>query len=156
MVSTNPCTGAKSDAISASTANEPMPGQANTFSTSTLAPSRNEDQPGEEHRQRYPSGRHYPADMIDDRPGPRRGQDTERYRDQHRDDEAEQRQLGRSRQPGANVAGDRLPGGERGAEVAVCEVGDIAAELHDQRLVEAELDADLLDRFLRGCRPREI
>ena len=43
MVSTKPCTGAKSDAISASTANEPMPGQANTFSTSTLAPSRNEN-----------------------------------------------------------------------------------------------------------------
>ena len=43
MVSTKPCNGAKSDAISASTANEPMPGQANTFSTSTLAPSRNEN-----------------------------------------------------------------------------------------------------------------
>ena len=35
--------GAKSDAISASTANDPMPGQAKTFSTSTLAPSRNEN-----------------------------------------------------------------------------------------------------------------
>ncbi len=43
MVRTKPCSGAKSDAISASTANEPIPGQANTFSTNTLAPSRNEN-----------------------------------------------------------------------------------------------------------------
>ena len=37
----------------------------------------------------------------------------------------------------------RLSGGQRGAEIAVGEIDDIAAELHDQRLVEAELDRAL-------------
>jgi hypothetical protein len=33
----------------------------------------------------------------------------------------------------------------------MAEIGDVAAELNDQWLVEAELDADLLDRlFVRG------
>ena len=33
------------------------------------------------------------------------------------------------------------------------EIADVAAELHDQRLVEAELHADLLDRLLVAAGP---
>ena len=51
---------------------------------------------------------------------------------------------------------DRLAGGERGAEIAAREIGDVAAELDDQRLVEAELHADLLDRLLGGGGAGEI
>ena len=115
-----------------------------------------QDQPGEEHRQRHARGRHHAADMVDDRARPRRRQNAERHRDRHGDDEAEQRQLGGGRQPIADFGRDRLAGGERIAEIAVREVGDVAAELHDQRLVEAELHADLLDRFLGGGGSGEI
>ncbi len=115
-----------------------------------------QDQPGEEHRQRDAGGRDHAAEMIDERSRLGRGEDAERHRDQHRDDQAEQRQLGRGRQAVADVGHDRLAGGERCAEIAAREVGHVVAELHDQRLVEPELDADLLDRLLGRGGPREI
>ena len=115
-----------------------------------------QDQAGEEHRQRHARGRDHAAGMIDQRAGPGRRQDAERHRDQHRDDQAEQRQLGRGRQPGLDFLADRLAGGQRVAEIAVREIVDVAAELHDQRLVEAELHADLLDRLLGRGGPGEI
>ena len=57
-----------------------------------------QDQPGEEHRQRHAGGRDHAAGMVDERSRFGRGEDAERHRDQHRDDQAEQRQLGRGRQ----------------------------------------------------------
>ena len=64
--------------------------------------------------------------------------------------------LGRGRQTGLDLVSDRLSGGERVAEVAACQIADVTDELHVERLVEAELYADLLDRLLGGGRPGEI
>ena len=86
--------------------------------------------------------------MVDPRAGPGRGENAERNRDHDRDDEAEQRQFGGRRQAVADFGRDRLAGGERIAEIAMGEIVGVAEELLDQRLVEAELLADLLDRLL--------
>ena len=115
-----------------------------------------QDQAGEEHRQRHAGGRDDAAGVIDQRIRPRRRQDAERHRDDDGDDEAEQRQFRRRRQPRAQFGQHRLPGGQRIAEIAVGEIDDVAAELLDQRLVEAELDADFLDRLRRRGRSGEI
>ncbi len=115
-----------------------------------------QDQAGKEHRQRYAERRDDAAGVIDQRIRPRRRQDAERHRDNDRDEETEQGQLGRGRQPGAQFGQHRLTGGQRVAEIAVAEVDDIAAELLDQRLVEAELDADFLDGLRRRRGAGEI
>ena len=94
--------------------------------------------------------------MVDQRARLGRGQNAERDRDDDRNDQTEQRQLGRGRQPIADLGRDRLAGGERVAEIAVRQIDDVAEELHDQRLVEAELVADLLDRLLRRGGAGEI
>src|SRR5438093_759900 len=54
----------------------------------------------------------------------------------------------------AKFSRDRLACGERIAKIAMCEIAGITEELLDQRLVEAEFLADLLDRLLarRGAR----
>ena len=72
------------------------------------------------------------------------------------DDQAEQRQLGRGRQPRRDFAHDRPAGGERIAEIAVGEVVDIAQKLLGQRLVEAERFADIGDRLRRRRGAGEI
>ena len=115
-----------------------------------------QDQAGEEYRQRYAERRDEAAGVIDQRVRPRRREDAERHRDHDGDQKAEQGQLGRCRQPRAQFGQHRLPGGQRVAEIAVAEVDDIAAELLDQRLVEAELDADFLDRLRRRRGPGKI
>ena len=81
-----------------------------------------QDQAGEEHRQRHAGGRDHAAGVIDERARPRGGEDPERHRDRHRHDQPEQRELGRGRQPGADLGRHRLAGGERIAEVAAREV----------------------------------
>ena len=116
-----------------------------------------QDQPGEEHRQRYARGRDDAAGVIDERVRPRRRQDAERHRDQHRDDQAEQRQLGRGRQPGLDLVADRLAGGQRIAEIAAREIVDVAARTaRSSGLSRPSLHADLLDRLLGGGGPGEI
>ena len=105
-------------------------------------------QAGKEHRQRYAGGRRYPAEMVDPRARPGRGQHAERDRDHDRNQQPEQRQFGGSRQAVADFGRDRLAGGQRIAEIAMGEIVGVAEELLDQRLVEAEFLADLLDRFL--------
>ena len=115
-----------------------------------------QDQAGEEHRQRYAGRRDYPAGVIDDRVRPCRRHDAERHRDQHRDDQAKQRQLGRRRKPRLDLVAHGLAGGERVAEVAVREIGDVLHELDVERLVEPELHADLLDGFLGGGGAGEV
>ena len=115
-----------------------------------------QNQAGEEHRQRHARGGDHAAGMVDQRAGMCRRRDAERHRDQHRHQQAEQRQLGRRRQPALDLLADRLAGGQRIAEVAVGQIVDVIAELHDERLVETKLDADLLDRLLGRGRPREI
>src|SRR4051794_17311403 len=94
--------------------------------------------------------------MIDPRSRPRRRQHAEWNRDDDRDDEAEQRQLGGGRQAGADLGCDRLARRERIAEIALGEIVGVAEELLDQRLVEAEFFPDLLDGFLRCGGPSEI
>ena len=74
----------------------------------------------------------------------------------HRQDQAEQRQLGGGRQARADLGRDRLAGGQRIAEIAARQIGDVVAELLEQRLVEAELLPDLLDRLLGRGGPGEI
>jgi hypothetical protein len=86
--------------------------------------------------------------MIDPRTRPGGGQHAERNGDHDRHKEAQQRQLGRGRQAVADFGGDRLACGQRIAEIAMREIVGVAEELLDQRLVEAELLADLLDRLL--------
>ena len=113
-------------------------------------------QPGEEHRQRHAGGRRHAAEMVDPRARPGRRQHAERHRDHDRDEQAEQRQFGRGRQAVADFGGDRLAGGERIAEIAMREIVDVAEELLEQRLVETELLADLLDRLLGRGGPGEI
>ena len=89
--------------------------------------------------------------MVDPRARAGGGEHAEWQRDHDRDEKAEQRQFSRSRQAVADFGRDRLAGGERIAEIAMREIGGIAEELFDQRLVEAEFLADLLDRlFVRG------
>jgi hypothetical protein len=51
---------------------------------------------------------------------------------------------------------DRLPGGEGVAEITPRQIADVTDELDVKRLVEAELDADLLDRLLGSGRPGEV
>ncbi len=94
--------------------------------------------------------------MVDPRAGTGGGEHAERQRDRDRDDEAEQRQFGRGRQAIADFSRDGLAGGERIAEIAMCKIGGVAEELLDQRLVEAEFLADLLDRLLGRRRSRKI
>ena len=81
-------------------------------------------------------------------------------RDHDRDDEAEQRELGGRRQAVADFGRDRLAGGQRVAEIAMREIVGVADELLGQRLVEAELLADLRrsppwSRRARRNRPRD-
>ena len=96
------------------------------------------------------------AGMIDERALLHRGEDAERHRDQHRDDEADSVSSAEAGSREAMSVEHRLAGGQRLAEIAVGEVDDIAHELLRQRLVEAELLADLLDRLRRRRRPGEI
>ena len=49
---------------------------------------------------------------------------------------AEQRQLGRSRQPGQQLAHDRLAGAQRDAEIAARQLSEIIQELQRQAAVE--------------------
>ncbi len=105
-------------------------------------------QAGEEHRQRHAGGGGDATEMIDPATRPCRRKHAERQRDRNRDDEAEQGQLGGGRQAIADFGRDRLAGGQRIAEIAMSEILCVAEELLDQRLVEAELLPDLLDRFL--------
>ena len=86
--------------------------------------------------------------MIDNRIWPRRGEDPERHGDHHRDEQSEQRELGRGGKTRPDLVTDRLPRGERIAEIPVREVTDIAHELQIERLVEAERSPNLLDRLL--------
>ena len=58
-----------------------------------------QQQPGEEHRQRHAGRRHDAADVVDPRALLDRGENAERNGDRHGDDQAEQRQFGRGRQP---------------------------------------------------------
>ena len=115
-----------------------------------------EQQPCEENGERHASGRDDAAGVIDKRALLHCGDNAERHGDRHRHEQAEQGQFGRSGQPGRNIGDDRLAGGERGAEVAVRKVRDIAQELLGPRAVEPELGTDLLDRLRRRRRPREI
>ena len=94
--------------------------------------------------------------MIDPRPLPQRRQYAERHRDQHGEQQAEERKLGRCRQPVRDLAQHRLTRCERHAEIAVREIGHVAPELHDQRLIEAELMLDDGDRLLGRDRPGEV
>ncbi len=94
--------------------------------------------------------------MVDQRALLDRGENAERHRDQHRDDEPHQGEFRRRRQARGDVGDDRLPGRQRLAEVAMGEIDDVAQELLRQRLVEAELLADVLDRLRARRRPREI
>jgi len=94
--------------------------------------------------------------MIDPRTRFCGGENAERDRDHDRDDEAEQRQFGGSRQPIADFGRDRLAGGEGIAEIAVGEIIGVAEELFDQRLVEAKFFTDLLDRLLARRGTSEI
>src|SRR5262245_18066439 len=94
--------------------------------------------------------------MVDDGVRPRRRKNSERHRDRHRYHEPEKGELGRGRQARLDLVSDRLPGGERVAEVAARQIADVTHELYVERLVEAELDADLLDRLLGGGGPGEI
>ena len=57
-----------------------------------------EQQPGEEHRQRYARGRDHAAGMVDQRALLDCGENAERHRDQHRDDEPHQGKFRRRRQ----------------------------------------------------------
>ena len=102
----------------------------------------------EEHRQRHPGGRGHATEMVDPRARAGCGEYAERQRDGNRNDKAEQCQLGRCRQAIADFSRDRLACCERIAEIAVGEIGGVTEELLDQRLVEAEFLADLLDRLL--------
>ena len=113
-------------------------------------------QSGEEHRQRHAGRRGDAAEMVDPRAGPGRGENAERDRDHDRNHKPEQRQFGGRRQAVADFGRDRLAGGERIAEIAMREIVGIAEELFDQRLVEAEFLADLLDRLLGRGGTREI
>ena len=115
-----------------------------------------QQQAGEEHRQRHTRGCDDPAGVVDERALLHGGEDAERHRDQHRDDEAHQGQLRRGGQARGDIVEHRLAGGERLAEIAMGEVDDIAHELLGQRLVEAELLADLFDRLRARGRPGEI
>ena len=115
-----------------------------------------QDQAGEEHRQRHPRRRHHPAGVVDERVGVGGGEDAERHRDPHGEDQPEQGQLGGGRQPRADLGRHRLAGGERRPHVAARQVAHVADELLRQRLVEAELHPDLLDRLLGGGGPGEV
>ncbi len=115
-----------------------------------------QQQPGEEHRQRDAGRGREAAEMIDPGIRPRCRENAERQRDRHGDEQTEQGQLGRGRKAVADLGRNRLAGGQRVAEIAARKVSDIAAELHGQRFVEPEVLADLLDRFLGRCRTREI
>ena len=81
-------------------------------------------------------------------------------KDAHRHDQPEQRKFGRSGQTVANFGDDRLPRGERLAEVALRQVADIVDELLRQRFVEAQILTHQRDRFGRrvGARgePRRV
>ena len=109
----------------------------------------NQDQAGEEHRQRHAGCRDDTAGLIDQRVRLGRRQNAERHRDHDRDNEPEQGQLRGRRQSVAQLGRDRLSGGERRAEIAMGEIDHIAAELLDQRLVEAKIDPHLLDSLGR-------
>ena len=110
-----------------------------------------EQQPGEEHRQRHAGRRHDPAEMVDPGALLHRRQHAQRNGDDDGQDQGEQGELGRGRQAGGDLGHHRLAGAERVAEIAVRQIADIGDELLGQRLVEAELGADLGDR-LRACR----
>ena len=75
---------------------------------------------------------------------------------EHGDQQAEQRQFGRCRQPRGEFGKHRPAGGERIAEIAVGEVVDVAHELLRQRLVQPERLADLGDRLRRRRGAGEI
>ena len=106
-----------------------------------------EQQPGEEDRQRHAGRRHDPAEMVDPGALLHRRQHAQRNGDDDGQDQGEQRELGRGRQAGGDLGHHRLAGGERVAEIAVQQIADIGDELLGQRLVEAELGADLRDRL---------
>ena len=116
-----------------------------------------QDQPGEEHRQRHARRRDHAAGMVDQRAGvaspPRMPSGTAISIDTIRPSSVSSADAG-SR--ALDLLADRLAGGQRIAEIAVGEIVDVVAELHDQRLVEAKLHPDLLDRLLGRGRSGEI
>ena len=115
-----------------------------------------QQQAGEEHRQRHAGGRDNSAGMIDPRALFDRGQNAERHGDDDRQDQAEQGEFGGSRQAAGDFGRHRPAGRQRIAEIAMREIVDVAHELFRQRPVEAEAFADVGDRLRRCRRTGEI
>ena len=87
-------------------------------------------------------------------PGLRRREHPDRDPDDDGEGEGGQPELERLRQRFADQVVDRRPVGERLAEVTLDEVAEVAAVLHDERLVEAEVLLDQLHRLGRRVRGR--
>jgi len=115
-----------------------------------------QQQPGEESRQRHAECRDDPAEIVQPPIRLQRRQHAERDADAAREQQPEQRQLGGSGQAGDQLRQHRLPGRDRQPEIAARQIADIVEKLHRQAAVEAERGADLRDRFRRRRRPREI
>jgi hypothetical protein len=77
-----------------------------------------EQQAGEEVRQRHPRGGQHAAEMIHPGPGPGGRENTERQGDRDRQQEPARGQLEGGREPADQVASDRLAGGQRLHEVS--------------------------------------
>ena len=75
---------------------------------------------------------------------------AERYPDQRREQDRDDGQFQRRRQACGEIMDDRLLREHADAEIALCDIDDIAPELHRQRLVEAETLAHLLQLRGRG------
>ena len=102
------------------------------------------DHPGPEDRHRMPEQRHDPHQVVGRPVLPDRRPDPERDAEPRPEQDREGRELDRRRHHRRDVLGHRLPGPERGPEVAAQRVAEIPRELHVDRLVHPQLLVDLL------------
>ena len=80
-------------------------------------------------------------------------QHAERYGYGERQCKGRQGKFQRGGQAAAHIGGDRLPGGQRAAQIAGGDVREVAGELDRHRSVQPHLVAKLLDLLLPGARP---
>ena len=116
------------------------------------AEHQDEEQPGEERRQREADERQRAGDLIEDRVGPRGGKDADRNGDQDRQDLRRADDEQRRRQPLQDQLVDVHAADEREAPVALRHRRDPAHVAHRHRVIEPELGAQSGAHFRRHGR----